>query len=201
VRQRRPRFPLVELSRPRFEAAVLRGYLVARTDELAVLEILDEGYRLDGHVAVRADTIARLDELDEDEPRRLVIETALALRRQRPRLPPTLDASAMRELLISASDAHDLVAVHHELLDNWACEIGRVRLSTTTTYVLDPIDPGAHWERPRRHRFADVTRVDFGNAYERALALVARAWGHPRPGKDGARTRRQRGARPRPRAS
>lgn len=176
-------YPLVELDR-RVEphGDPLKGYLVAANEAVVVIHVLDEGYRLDGYNAFRRDTVDALDELAADAPRRAVIEAALRLRRQRPRPPRGLDVTSMRTALLTASATHDLVAIHQEQLDAEICEIGRVRLSTARSYVIDPIDPGARWERPpRRYRFADVTRVDFGNAYERVLAQVATAWGHPRP--------------------
>jgi hypothetical protein len=169
----------------------VEGYLVGESAQLVLLHRVDEGYRLDGHSIVRRDSRDAIVELARDEPRRAVIVAALRLRRQRPRALAGLDLSAMREALVTASDAHALVAIYREQADHELCEVGRVRMSTATTYVLDALDAGARWEHPpRRHPFAEVTRIDIGTAYERVLALVAEAWGHPHPADAG------RGARP-----
>lgn len=191
---RRSRFRLVRLDRKTIEPRYrkIEGYLVGETDELVALHLLDDGYRLDGHTIVRRDTCDAIVDIEHDEPRRAVIEAALRLRRQRPRPLAGVDLSSMQAALVAASEGPALVAVHQERIDNELCEVGRVRMSTPTTYVLDPLDSGARWEHPpRRFRFADVTRLDIGTAYERVLALVAEAWGHPRPADAG------RGARPR----
>jgi hypothetical protein len=42
-----------------------------------------------------------------------------------------------------------------------------------TTFELFDLDANACWNRTRRFKFADVTRIDFGAGYESALSLFA----------------------------
>ena len=41
--------------------------------------------------------------------------------------------------------------------------------------VQEYLDPGATWNGEQRCRLRDITKVEFGGAYERALAEVAEA--------------------------
>jgi hypothetical protein len=54
------------------------------------------------------------------------------------------------------------------------CEMGRVRIATEDTYVLEWLDPDARWDiDDRPFKYADVTRIDFDGEYERTLLRVA----------------------------
>ena len=58
-------------------------------------------------------------------------------------------------------------------MDDDVCFIGKVAKLTDKTVTLEEIDPAARWEGVRRFRFADITQVGFGGAYEESLWLVA----------------------------
>ena len=175
---------LVEVHRPSIEPAPHQlGYVVGLTAEVVLIQRMEEGYVLGGYSAFARETV---DELSEDVRHRDVLEASLRLKRQRPRIPRGIDVSSMRAAVTSANDRYDLVVLHRERLEPDMCDVGRLRLTTARTYVLDPLTPDAVWvDDRRRNRFADLTRVDFGNAYEQTLAAVARSWGHPRPRRRG----------------
>jgi hypothetical protein len=39
--------------------------------------------------------------------------------------------------------------------------------------TIDDLDCNAEWSGPRQLKFSDITRVDFGGGYEKALAATA----------------------------
>jgi hypothetical protein len=79
----------------------------------------------------------------------------------------------MQTVLESAQRRYPLLAIHYEREDHTTCGVGRILRTTRTTCVLDWITPEASFEgEHRRYRLADLTRVQFGNDYEEALAAV-----------------------------
>jgi hypothetical protein len=52
-------------------------------------------------------------------------------------------------------------------------DIGPLISMTKATFTIDDLDSNAEWTGPRRLKFSDVTRVDFGGGYEHALAVTA----------------------------
>lgn len=82
----------------------------------------------------------------------------------------------MIELIRSIPVDQDLISVHREVVEPDTCYVGRIVDFDQETLSLFTIDPGANWvAEPMRIRLEDITRIDFGGAYEDALSLVAGA--------------------------
>ena len=77
-----------------------------------------------------------------------------------------------RDLLLSANLIFPLVTIHRERVDPDICEIGRVVWADKRYLSLREIDPHAKWEQQRQYRLSEITRVDFGGAYEEALHFI-----------------------------
>jgi len=41
------------------------------------------------------------------------------------------------------------------------------------TFTIEDLNSNGEWSGPRRMKFSDVTRIDFGGGYEEALAVTA----------------------------
>ncbi len=187
----RARFPLIALDRAAIEPAAPSwyGFLVGESRDLVAIHCVSERYDLDGYRVFRRDTVTAMT---GRFPRRRLIEAALRLKELTPRAPAPLDLASMPAVVAAVDAAYPLVVIHRELVHPDECEIGRLRLHTEDTYVLDWLTPNAMWEVDRRRfRFDDITRIDFDSEYENTLAMVAAARGEPRP---------RRRPRPRPRA-
>jgi hypothetical protein len=159
---------LVRFSRP-FEDGHADGYVLDIGERWFLLALVGDGIRLNGFQCFRLQDVR---DLEVPNPHARFYEAALKKRgEQRPRR-PRVDLS-LEELLRSANRAFPLVTIHTEEDDPDVCWIGRVVGLNRATLTLLQIDPDATWgEEPRRHRLRDITRVDFGGAYEEALYLV-----------------------------
>jgi hypothetical protein len=90
-------------------------------------------------------------------------------------------------MLLNAANQHfPLVTVHRERADSETCKIGRVIGLTKSRLSLLEIGPDAVWEqKPSEVRLSEITRIDFGGGYEKALHLVG---GKPKRLKNSSRT-------------
>ena len=149
----------------------IEGYVVGVSDVLVMLHALDPNYiNLNGYIVLRAQDIRRYRVRDDYE---FFLNRALRLKGIEPVPQPAIDLSSFPGLLSSASALFPLITIHREIMDAETCFIGKVQKQTNKTVVLEEINPAAKWERTRRYSFRDITRVDFGGAYEEALALVS----------------------------
>ena len=165
---------LVEFDRKPVTNYKLRGFVLAYSDILTLLNLFDPDFYLNGYTVIRNDDVRRYRILDEPSS---FINRALKLKRIRPQPKPMVSIESMPELLSSANEGFPLITIHREKISDEVCYIGRLDKMTEKTFTLYEIDPDAEWEGVHRYRFSDITRVDFGGGYEEALALVAKRYG------------------------
>lgn len=152
-----------------------RGFVVGASPELILLHLLSDRVDLDGYAAFRT---ADISSLDRDFPRRPFYLRALELKGPKPRTVEAIDLSDVRSLLRSIEKQFPLVVIERELVSPGECEIGRIKLTTETTYALKCIGLDATWLRDSQsYKYSDITRIGFDGEYERTLALVAAAIG------------------------
>ncbi len=114
--------------------------------------------------------------LQVPHPHTAFVEAALKQRGERVPKRPKVTAASVGELIWSANDAFPLVTIHREKRNPDLCHIGRVIVMDKQRVSLLEINPGATWEaEPNQYPLNEITRVDFGGAYEDALHLVAGA--------------------------
>ena len=99
----------------------------------------------------------------------------LAARRLKlkPILPVGIILESIPTLLESISLHYPLMALHPERTKPNVCYIGSLLSVSKATWTIDDLSRNAIWSGPRRLRFNDITRIDFGGGYERALAIAA----------------------------
>ena len=164
---------LVQVHR-RIRGAVLpAGYVVSIGRKWVVLHrVDDDGVYLDGHTAVRLGDISRVTR----EQSGSFVEAALKLQEDWPpvRLWADEDLSTTRGVLKSAAVESPLVTVHVERLYPDSCFIGVLEAVERRRLTLELVSPRATWlTGPDRYRLRDITRIDVGSRYERALWAVA----------------------------
>jgi hypothetical protein len=141
--------------------------------EIALLHRLSDSIHLDGYTVFR---IADVTHVNLRPCYRSFYKRALALRRERPRLPRGIDLGSLARAIATASAAFPLVTLHREAISPDTCSIGTVRQMTEKSIVLRWLTPGATWDGDSpRYRLADITLLEFGGEYEDALARVAGA--------------------------
>lgn len=163
---------LIRLHRS-LEAGSITGYVSLVGDEFFAVCVVSSEIRFDGFQTVR---FADLTKVAAPAPHHEFVRRALTLRKLRRPANPKIDIGELGALLTSASAAFPLVTIHRETVDPHVCQIGKVIKVTEKTVTLREITPDAKWERKlRRYALGEVTRVDFGGAYEDALHAVDQA--------------------------
>ncbi|MGA9039927.1 MAG: hypothetical protein WB421_05275 [Terriglobales bacterium] len=100
---------------------------------------------------------------------------------------PKINIRGLEELLLSASKLFPLITIHRENVRRGECWIGKIEEVGDGRVSLLEIGPDAKWDhKPSSYNLNEITSVEFGGEYERALSLVG---GNPpshQPWKSGA---------------
>jgi hypothetical protein len=147
------------------------GFVVDFSDELILFHGVNmDTFRLNGYSVIRNEDVKDyriFDKLDFWQCR--------AVRRFKlaPVRPPGISLSSVPELLSSIAKRYPLASFHPERKQPDVCYMGRLVSMTAATFTIDDLDCNAEWSGPRRLKFDETTRVDFGGGYEEALAATA----------------------------
>jgi hypothetical protein len=107
------------------------------------------------------------------EPYATFKATALKRRRDRRPVKPRLRLDDFRQVIRSAGRRFPLVTIHREQVEPRVCQIGAVVDVEGRRVVLREIRPDGTWmHRAAAYALREITRVDFGGAYEQALHVV-----------------------------
>jgi len=159
---------LVRFTRP-FEPGMVDGYVRGVGRELFLIALVSDQIHFDGFQAYRICDIRGL----RDHPYATFIERALGKRHERRPRAPRIGLGSLRQLLLSAAAAFPLVTIHREEVAPDVCHIGRIVKVANGRLGMLEIGPNADWdEEPREYSLKELTKVEFGGAYEDALHIV-----------------------------
>ena len=147
------------------------GFIVGFSDELILFHVLGtDTFGLNGYSAIRTADVKDYRDFNKDEfwQNRATRHFKLS-----PVRPAGILLTSVPELLASLSKQYPLITIHPERTKPGICYIGPLLSMTEATFTIDDLDCNAEWTGPRRLKFTDVTRVDFGGGYEEALAATA----------------------------
>ncbi len=161
---------IIEVDRSPMTRFTLLGFPLEVSEEFMLLQNISDEYLLNGYSIIRMADVGGYRVLeDRGEMIRYVLER---------RYPEGYLASspfASEELedfsfLESIHNHAPLITVHKEGIDDMVCWIGAVSSISEKTFTLRKVDVSGDWMDERgRYRYDDVTRIDFGGAYEEAL--------------------------------
>jgi hypothetical protein len=127
---------------------------------------------LNGYSAVRIADLRHVAQLADVNEGFMV--RALRARKIRPKPRVRVSLQSTRALLETSARSFTLIAIHEEKKDIEVCWIGRPAGFPGSSVELREVSPAGRWcERPSRYQLRSITRIDFGGAYEGALARVA----------------------------
>lgn len=153
----------------RFEDGWVTGYVVGIGPAFVMLSEVSDHIRYNGFGCYRLADVKNL----RPAPFAAFVEAALQkLGEVAPEVPAvTLDSAG--DILETAGGLFSMVTVYAEADRPRVCHIGAiVSLDGGVAWMRD-IGPDAVWEaKPTARSLETVTRIDFGGAYEAALALV-----------------------------
>ncbi|MDJ0461926.1 hypothetical protein [Streptomyces sp. H27-C3] len=155
----------------------VEGFVVAAKGSWTLIAEC-QNVQLDGFVAIRTDDIVRIDHRGRQDV------TARWLRGNGPWPPPAprgrISLKDARALAESAAGHYGLIGVYEEDGNPDSLYIGALADSGGKVLRLLEVCPKARWAKVRtKYRYADITRIDFGDRYQAALAGLA----GPRPGR------------------
>jgi len=147
------------------------GFVVGFSDDLLLFHVLDtDTFRLNGYSAIRTADMKDYRDFNKDNfwQNRAARHFKLS-----PVRPAGISLTSVPELLATISERYLLITIHPERSKPGICYIGPLLSMTEATFTIDDLDCNAEWTGPRRFKFSDVTRVDFGGRYQEALAVTA----------------------------
>jgi len=161
---------LVEFDRQPIDPHKLRGFVLARSESLTLLHLLnDDVMDLNGYTVIRNRDVRRKKIFGGNS----FVARALALKAIEPTPLANIALTNWAHLLRSANKAFPLVTIHMEATNPDVCYIGRIIAMTGQSFGLREIGTHASWTKSSRRLFKDLTKVDFGGGYEDALNRVA----------------------------
>jgi hypothetical protein len=148
------------------------GFVVGVSKTWVLLARVSEGLEPDGWTAARVKDIRTV--LVRPGSASLT-GRALKARGQWPLTAPRrpVDLSNVPALLTSVDAQTRLFTVHIGTRRPDALWIGVIRRLTPTGLTLRAVDPGGKWYGDEAFRLKDLTQIDFGDSYPRAVHLVA----------------------------
>ncbi len=159
---------LIRLTRT-FETGYVRGYVLDVGPQFFIMLLVSDRLWLDGYECLRISDVKTL----EHDPYTSFAETALWLRHEVRSEETPVNVTSLVDLMKSAAAAFPLITIHTEKVDPDCCWIGRVLSVDQKTLQLQETRPDATWHlQASEYRLSDITRVNFGGAYEEALFIV-----------------------------
>ncbi len=153
----------------RFENGWVRGYVVGIGPVFVMLAEVSDHLRFNGFGCYRLPDIKNLQSAPYPE----FVESALEKTGQVQPETPAVALNSIDDIMATAGALFPIVTIHEETGGPGVCHIGAfVSLEGGVVWMRD-IGPDAVWDaQPTARRLDDLTRIDFGGAYETALALV-----------------------------
>lgn len=162
---------LFEVKRRLKNVGSITGFIVDYSDSLVLFHTLEtDTFRLNGYTVVRKEDISGYRVFSKAEHWQV---RAVRHFRLRPMPPAGISVTSLSELLKSVAEHYPLITLHLERTKPDACFIGPLVSMTERTFTIEDLNSCGEWSGPRRMKFSDVTRVDFGGGYEAALAVTA----------------------------
>ncbi len=170
-----PLHSCIRIFRQRVEGddAWICGILMDASRDLLLLQTVSNQIHLNGYQIIRRRDISHIE---RPAPQHEFINKALKLRGQTPRHPGALNLESMSKALKSSTRLSPLVTIHQEITDPSVCWIGRIHRINDDLLTLQSMTPEAQLESFQdEYDVENITRIEFGGAYEDALWQVYKA--------------------------
>ena len=147
------------------------GILMDASRDLLLLQVISDQISLNGYQIIRRKDISHIE---RPAPQQEFIRKALELRGETPKHPGIINLESMASALKTASRLSPLLTIHQEITDPSVCWIGRFNKIDNDLLYLQCITPDATFEAGYdMYDIENITRFDFGGAYEDALWQVS----------------------------
>jgi hypothetical protein len=145
------------------------GFIIDANEEMVLLQLVDDSIRLNGYQILFLEDIS---DFVHPAPFNDFQKKVLELREEEAQN-PEIELGDLSQILLDISEDFGLVTLHREELESDSCEIGRVVRADEVSFELEEIGSDARWfDETYEYDLYDITRIEFGGAYEEALLLV-----------------------------
>jgi hypothetical protein len=158
---------LVDFRRAQIKADDLRGFALRASDSLILLQIVSDDVYLNGFSIIRSEDITFLRWGNQT-----LRSWQDALPDNKSSASPSVDVESWESAIASILQIERLITFNLEAADHDACYIGRNVTLEQGVVVADEIHTDGKCDGQFTLRLEDVTRVDFGQAYERGLERI-----------------------------
>ncbi|MFO0957793.1 MAG: hypothetical protein U0800_10095 [Isosphaeraceae bacterium] len=156
---------LIRIDRSPVDMLPIDGFALGISRRFLLVQHVESTIQLNGYMVLRLEDIAGWG----DHPFADFMHQALRIRREIPRWLDHVPLNSYAAMFQAVGAEFPLVAIHTELVDPSRCWIGRVERTTRQVLTLKKLSPSAQWIESEKFHFRDITKVDFGGYYERAL--------------------------------
>lgn len=147
------------------------GFIVDFSEPLVLFHTLDtDTFQLNGYTMIRKEDITKYRVFGKTEYWQV---RAVRYFHLKPMRPTGVSVTSLPALLKSVTEHYPLITLHPERTNPDVCFLGQLVSTTERTFTIEDLNSNGEWSGPRRMRFSDVTRVDFGDGYAGALAATA----------------------------
>jgi hypothetical protein len=145
------------------------GFIIDANEDMVLLQLVDDSIRLNGYQILFLEDIS---DFVHPAPFNDFQKKVLELRQDEVQN-PEIELGELNQVLLNISEDYGLVTLHREELESDSCEIGRVVKADDVSFELEEIGSDARWfDDTYEYDLYDITRIEFGGAYEEALLLV-----------------------------
>lgn len=162
---------LFEVKRRFKDVGHTTGFIVDFSDSLVLFHTLDtDTFRLNGYTVIRKEDITKYRVFSKAEYWQV---RAMRHFHLKPMRHVGVSVTSLPALLKSVTEHYPLITLHPEKIKPDVCFVGQLVSMTERTFTIEDLNSSGEWSGPRRMKFSDVTRVDFGDGYTSALAVTA----------------------------
>ncbi len=157
---------LVDLRRETVDRRAVRGFVTAVAADLFVFSTVDDQCEFNGTSALRTEDVTFVRRNDE------VLQAWTRVLQESPSSPAPvkhLDLSSWESLVRSAAGEEPVVTFHRERVDESICHIGTNIKIDGEWVIADEVSVEGTVDGQFALKMSDLTKVDFGGGYERAL--------------------------------
>ena len=162
----------MKISRAIHRCEKVEGFVVGLGSSWVLLHSFSGDVSLDGYTLLRLRDIKQVRvRYDEDS---FTVRALQKFAKESPRSLKNFDLDSFVGAVQGASRKAKLMAIYVEEVAPDICYIGRVTSVTSSSLLLQEVNPDAWWAMELDRWFArDITRIEFGGRYVRALAHMA----------------------------
>jgi hypothetical protein len=149
----------------------IAGFVLDFSDSLILLHLLEwNTFTLNGYIVIREQDINNYRVFGKPT----YWQNKAARKNRLKPINPRISIDSFEDGISSASKSFPLIAIKKELVAENKRFIGRLAGFTSKTVTIHGLNPSAEWIKKSRFNLAEITRIQFGGGYERALALSAK---------------------------